>query len=77
MDKRRRGLLLCLAGPVVMGPMAHAQPAGPFDHTYAAWDVLLKRHVRWLPDNKQSRVDYKAFLVERPALKKFWPTGLP
>ena len=30
----------------------------PFDHDYAAWDSIAKNHVRWLPDNVQSRVDY-------------------
>ena len=38
------GLLLLLSG------LAQAQ----FDHDHAAWDCLLKRHVTWLPDNKQS-----------------------
>ena len=41
-----------------------------FDHQHAAWDVLLKKHVKWLPDNKQSRVDYKGFVAERAELKK-------
>jgi hypothetical protein len=41
----------------------------PFDHRYAAWDALLKKHVRWLPDNKQSRVDYAGFKAERAQLK--------
>ena len=66
---QRRALLasLCLAwlpGVVV------AQATTPLDHGYAAWDALLKKHVRWLPDNKQSRVDYKGFLADRAALKK-------
>lgn len=60
----RRALLLLLwlwlAGP------AWAQ----FDHGYAGWDALLKQHVRWLPDQKQSRVDYNGFLADRAALKK-------
>lgn len=30
----------------------------PFDHDYAAWNSIVKKHVRWLPDNVQSRVDY-------------------
>ena len=52
-------LLLLLSG------LAQAQ----FDHGYAAWDTLLKKHVQWLPDNKQSRVDYAAFQRDRAALK--------
>jgi hypothetical protein len=41
-----------------------------FDHSYAAWDALLKKHVRWLPDNKQSRTNYKGFAADRAELKK-------
>lgn len=39
------------------------------DHSYAQWDSLAKKHVRWLPDNKQSRVNYAAFAGERAQLK--------
>jgi hypothetical protein len=39
------------------------------DHAYAAWDALLKMHVQWLPDNKQSRVDYAAMAADREALR--------
>ncbi len=50
---------------------AHAQTTGDrFDHGYAAWDALLKKHVRWLSDNKQSQVDYKGFAVDRAALQQ-------
>jgi Protein of unknown function, DUF547 len=50
-------------------------PASPafsqsFDHSYGAWDTLLKKHVKWLPDNKQSRVNYKGFAADRAELKK-------
>ena len=41
-----------------------------FDHGYAVWDKLLQKHVRWLPDNKQSRVDYNGFQADRAALKQ-------
>ena len=41
-----------------------------FDHAHAGWDALVKKHVKWLPDNKQSRVDYAAFKAERAELKK-------
>lgn len=40
------------------------------DHSYAAWDALLKKHVRWLADGKQSRVDYKALAADRAVLQK-------
>ena len=52
-------LLMLLSG------LAQAQ----FDPTYGRWDALVKKHVRWLPDNKQSRVDYAAFRADRAALK--------
>jgi hypothetical protein len=57
-------LLVCLAW-LAAGP-AWAQ----FDHSHAAWDALVKKHVRWLPDGKQSRVDYAGFQADRAALKK-------
>jgi hypothetical protein len=40
-----------------------------FDHGYGTWDALVKKHVRWLPDEKQSRVDYNGFKAERSELK--------
>ena len=43
--------------------------AQTFDHQYAAWDALLKKHVRWLPDQKQSRVAYAGMAADRAALK--------
>ena len=45
-----------------------------FDHSYAAWDSLVKKHVKWLPDNKQSRVDYAAFAKDRAELKQVLDT---
>ena len=68
---QRRAVLASLAGlSLVCSPAAVlAQAAGALDHGYAAWDALLKKHVRWLPDNKQSRVDYKGFLADRAALR--------
>lgn len=58
----KRLLVLLL---VLLSGLAQAQ----FDHSHAAWDGLLKKHVHWLPDNKQSRVDYSAFKADRAALK--------
>ena len=65
---QRRRLLGWLAGLGTVLPQARAQ--GGFDHGYAAWDALLRRHVRWLADNKQSRVDYKAFQADHATLKR-------
>ena len=40
------------------------------DTRYTAWDALLKKHVRWLPDGVQSRVDYRGFAADRAALQQ-------
>lgn len=58
--------LLALVFALVFSSGAFAQ----FDHNHGAWDALVKKHVKWLPDNKQSRVDYAAFAKDRGELKK-------
>lgn len=67
----RRTLLGALgAGLLALGGAGSARAqSGAFDHGYAAWDRLLRKHVRWLPDQRQSRVDYKGFLADRAALR--------
>lgn len=60
--------LLALALNAFLAAPAWAQQG--FDHGYALWNGLLKKHVRWLPDGKQSRVDYAGFQADRAALKK-------
>ena len=57
-------ILLCLG--LLLSSSAFAQ----FDHSYSAWDALTKKHVKWLPDNKQSRVDYAGFKADRADVKK-------
>ncbi|BET27049.1 uncharacterized protein DUF547 [Limnobacter thiooxidans] len=44
--------------------------AASVDQNYAAWNSLLEKHVKWLPDNKQSVVDYDGFKKDRDALKQ-------
>ena len=44
-----------------------ALPAAAFDHTYAAWDALLKAHVRYVEGGHASRVDYAG--MQRDAAK--------
>lgn len=63
----RRHFVVLLAAGAVAPLAAHAQ-AG-FDHNHAAWDSLLKKHVRWLADGNQSRVHYTGFAADRAALK--------
>ena len=53
---------------------ALSQNVAGFDHQYVAWDALLKKHVKWLPDNKQSRVNYKGFVADKAELKKVLDT---
>lgn len=49
---------------------AFSQSTPVWDTRYEAWDALLRKHVRWLPDGKQSRVDYKGLAQDRAALQK-------
>ncbi len=55
--------LLMLAGPASGW---HADV--PFDHTYAVWNTLVRQHVRWLPDDVQTRVDYAGLATDRRRL---------
>jgi hypothetical protein len=57
-------LLLALA-------LALAAPAVAFEHSHAAWDTLLKKHVVWLPGGHASQVSYAGFLQDRAALKAY------
>ena len=54
----------------VLALLVHGATWAQADVGQAAWDGLLKKHVRWLPDNKQSRVDYAGFAKDRGELKK-------
>ena len=47
-----------------------SQNVAAFDHSYAAFDALLGKYVRWLPDNKQSQVDYAGLATQGAALQK-------
>jgi Protein of unknown function, DUF547 len=57
---------LLFVAAMLLGQSSFAQ----FDTQYTAWDALVKKHVKWLPDNKQSRVDYAGFKTDRAELKK-------
>ncbi len=71
MCKRRLFLTAAAIALALPSLAVHAQAGGDeFDHGYAAWDALLKKHVRWLPDDKQTRIDYKGFAADRPALQQ-------
>ncbi len=64
------GLALLGAGALLSGPAPAFAQSPALDAETTAFDALLKKYVRWLPDGKQSRVDYKGLLTERPALQK-------
>jgi hypothetical protein len=51
-----------------------AAPACAFDHSHAAWDALLRRHVLVLEAGKASRVRYAGMAQDRPALKGYLAT---
>jgi uncharacterized protein DUF547 len=55
---------------LLIGLVACFSTFAQFDHEHAAWDALVKKHVRWLPDNKQSRVDYAGFKADQAELRK-------
>ena len=46
-----------------------ALPAAAFDHAYAAWDALLRKHVRYIADGNASRVDYTGMKADHAALQ--------
>ncbi len=65
----QRRTIISVAFSAVFLP-ATAVFAQTFDHNYAAWSALLAKHVKWLPDNKQSKANYKGFAADRAELSK-------
>ena len=51
--------------------LAASMNAAAFDHAYAAWDDLLRKHVRYIENGNASRVSYAGFLKDRAQLKAF------
>ena len=49
---------------------ASAVFAQSFDHNYSAYDAQLKKHVKYLADGKQSRVNYKGLAADHAELTK-------
>jgi len=54
---------------VAIAALCVALPAAAFDHTYAAWDALLRKHVRYIANGDASRVDYAGMKRDGDALK--------
>ncbi len=54
--------------------LALATAAQAFDHTHAAWDALLHRHVKVLAGGKASQVRYADLAKDRAALEAYLAT---
>lgn len=67
--KRRNFLLGLLL--IVSATLAQAQG---FDHTHAAWNALLAKHVKTFANGNASAVDYAAIKAEHEALKAYLGT---
>jgi hypothetical protein len=48
-----------------------ALPVQAFDHTHAAWDALVNKHVVVLDGGKASQVNYAGIAAQRAALKAY------
>jgi hypothetical protein len=57
---------LLLAAVLALAPAARA-----FDHSHAAWDALLKRHVKLVDGGKASQVRYAQLAKDRAALEAY------
>ena len=70
MSINRRDLIkAAMVGTIFANSTAvFAQNSG-LDHSYAAWEALLQKHVKWQPDGKQSRMAYKGLAADRTALQ--------
>src|SRR5215470_15376262 len=58
-------LVLLMFGAPALGA------AQGFDHSHAAWDALLTKHVKPIGDGNASQVDYKGFMQDRAALQAY------
>ncbi|MBA2413688.1 MAG: DUF547 domain-containing protein [Burkholderiaceae bacterium] len=66
----RRQLVLLFAAGCTCG-VAPLRAQSAFDHTHAAWDGLLRKHVRLTTEGGASQVNYKALAEERAALRSY------
>jgi len=65
-------ILAILFASLALGGAARAQDAAaPFDHSHAAWNALLARHVVEVDGGRASRVRYAGFAAERAALAAY------
>ena len=69
MQRRKAIKVIASIATLLSGRCAFGQQ-NALDTRYTNWDALLKKHVRWLPDGVQSRVDYTGFAADRAALQQ-------
>ena len=72
MKPNRRCAIQSIAGLVLLtlGRTSFGQGNAPLTTADSTWDSLLARHVKWLPDNRQSRVNYRGLKADRAELAK-------
>ena len=63
MTARLLAIVICL--------FVWSQAQAQFDHTHAAWNALLKKHVVLIDGNKASQVRYAGFAADRAALRAY------
>jgi len=56
---------------LLVAALGFAAAAHAFDHSHAAWDALVKRHVKLVDGGKASQVRYADFARDRAALKGY------
>ncbi len=54
---------------LAIAALATSFSALALDHNHAAWDALLKKHVKYAQNGSASRVDYAGFAKDRAQLK--------
>jgi len=59
-----------LAALLLVGTHAVVLAQG-FDHSYAAWETLLGKHVKLISNGNASQVDYKGFVQDHAALQAY------
>jgi hypothetical protein len=65
---RQRMTIALVATLLAVAGSAGAQA---FDHSHAAWDALLKKHVRLISNGNASQVDYRGFAADRALLADY------
>ena len=70
MNPSRRFAIQSIAGLVVLtlGRASIGQENTALAAADATWDALLAKHVKWLPDKRQSRVNYRGLKADRAEL---------